>query len=68
MDVNGQLHTPAALPTGRNPRYLLSVRLVGPQNWSVRYGVEKDLLTLSGIEHRPSLYRQCNLGFYFIML
>jgi hypothetical protein len=38
MEVNGQLHAPAALPRGESPRYLLDRR---------RYGEEKNL-TLAG--------------------
>ena len=34
MGVGGQLHTPAALPTGERPR--THRRLGGPQSWSGR--------------------------------
>jgi hypothetical protein len=43
MDVNGQLHAPAALPPEKYLRYRLDRRLGGPQSRSERYGEEKDL-------------------------
>jgi hypothetical protein len=36
MGVGGQLHTPAALPPGKRPRYPLYRRLGGPQGRSER--------------------------------
>jgi hypothetical protein len=45
MDVNGQLHAPAALPT-----VSLDKRLGVLQRRSERYGVEKSLLPLLGME------------------
>jgi hypothetical protein len=39
----GQLHAPAALPPGKEPRYQLDRRLGGPQSWSGRRGEEKIL-------------------------
>jgi hypothetical protein len=54
MEVSGQLHAPAALsPGGKNPRYLLDIRLGGPQSLSGRCGEEKNL-ALPGIEAGPS--------------
>ena len=32
--MTGQFHTPAALPSGKNPRYALNRRLGGPQGRS----------------------------------
>jgi hypothetical protein len=39
---------------GMSPRYPLDRRLGGPQSRSERYGEEKNLFPLLGIEHRPS--------------
>jgi hypothetical protein len=41
--VSGQLHAPAALPPGKEPRYPLDRRLGGPQSRSGRFGEEKIL-------------------------
>jgi hypothetical protein len=41
MEVSGQLHALAALPSGRSPRYLLDKRLDWPQCRSGSCGVEK---------------------------
>jgi len=41
MEVNGQLHFPAALPTEKEPQYPLYSRLGGPQSRSGRGGEEK---------------------------
>jgi hypothetical protein len=43
MEVSGQLHAPAALPPGKEPRYALDRRLDGPQSRSGRCGEEKNL-------------------------
>jgi hypothetical protein len=44
LDGSGQLHAPAALPTGeRAPLYTLDRRLGGPQSRSGRRGEEKNL-------------------------
>jgi hypothetical protein len=40
MKVSGQLRAPDALPPGKNTRYPLDRRLVGPQSRSDSYGVE----------------------------
>jgi hypothetical protein len=44
MEVTGQLHASAALPTGKNPRYLLDKRLSGPPEpvWTL-WSTEKSL-------------------------
>jgi hypothetical protein len=39
--VSGQLYTPAVLPRGKRPRYLLDRRLGGPHRRSRRYGEVK---------------------------
>jgi hypothetical protein len=39
--VGGQLHAPAALPSGRSPRYQVDRRLGGPQSRSGRGDGEK---------------------------
>jgi len=50
MGVSGQLHTPAALPAGKNPWYPLDRRLGGPQSRSGRGGEEKHFQSPQGIE------------------
>jgi hypothetical protein len=45
MEVNGQLHAPATLPPGKEPRYPLDRRLGGPQSRSGRSGEEKNSQT-----------------------
>jgi hypothetical protein len=42
MEVNGQLHAPAALPQGKSLWYPLDRRLGGPQSRSGRGGEEKN--------------------------
>jgi hypothetical protein len=54
MDVSSQLYAPAALPLGKELPVPLDMRMGGPQSWSRRYGEEKNLLSLPGIEPRPS--------------
>jgi hypothetical protein len=64
MEVSGQFHAQAALPSRKEPQYPLDRRLGGPQSRSGRRGEEK-ILTLQGLELRPlgrpsrsqSLYR-----------
>jgi hypothetical protein len=48
MEVSGQLHAPAAMPRGKNPRYSLYRRLGGPQNRSGHCGEDKSLLAPVG--------------------
>jgi len=54
MYVSGQLHDPAALPPGKEPRYSLDRRLGGPQILSERGGEEEISHPLPGIETRSS--------------
>jgi hypothetical protein len=42
MEVSGQLHDPAALPPGKEPRYPLDRRLCGPKSRSESGGEEKN--------------------------
>jgi hypothetical protein len=49
--VSAQLHVPAALPLGKEPRYPLNRRLGGPRNRSGRLREGASLLPLPGIEH-----------------
>jgi hypothetical protein len=42
MEVSGQLHVPATLSPGKEPRYPLDRRLGGPQSRSGRDGEEKN--------------------------
>jgi hypothetical protein len=41
MEVSDWLHTPAALPPGKNPWYLPDRRLCGPQSLFGNSGVKK---------------------------
>jgi hypothetical protein len=50
MQVSGQLHSPAALSPGKEPRYLLDRRLSGPQNRSGLGGEEKNSQPQPGFE------------------
>jgi hypothetical protein len=50
MEVSGQLHTPAALPPGKDPLYPLDRRLGGPQSRSGRGVLEKNSQPPPGIE------------------
>jgi hypothetical protein len=50
MEVSGQLHTPSALPQGKNPWYPLYRRLGGPQSRSGRGGEEKNFQPLLELE------------------
>jgi hypothetical protein len=52
MEVNGQLHAAAALPTGKSPRYPLDRRLRGPQSRSGHE--EENSQPPPGIESRSS--------------
>jgi hypothetical protein len=51
LEASGQLHTPAALPQGKEPRSPLDRRLGGPQIRSGRREEQK-FLPLSGLELR----------------
>jgi hypothetical protein len=57
MEVNGQLHAPAALPPGKEPLYPLDRRLGGPQSHSGRGGEEKNSQPPPGIEHGSPIVR-----------
>jgi hypothetical protein len=50
MEVSGQLHASAALPPGKEPRFLLDRSLGGSQSWSGRGGEEKNSQPLPGLE------------------
>jgi hypothetical protein len=52
MDVNGQLHGPAALTPGKQPLYPLDRRLGGPQNRYGRVPKKKKFLPLPEVELR----------------
>jgi hypothetical protein len=41
-------------PPGKSPRYVMERRLCGPQSMSECCGLEKDILSLLGIEPRQS--------------
>jgi hypothetical protein len=49
MEVSGQFHASVALTQGNSPRYPLYMR---PHSCCGRYGEEKNLLPLTGIEPR----------------
>jgi hypothetical protein len=50
MEVSGQRHAPAALPTGKEPWYPSDRRVGEPQRRSGRGGEEKNSQLLSGLE------------------
>jgi hypothetical protein len=50
MDVCGELHVPAALPSTKEPPVPINMRLLGFQNKSRKFGEEEDILPLPGIE------------------
>jgi hypothetical protein len=50
MEVNGQLHVPAALPSGKETLVPLDRRLGGPQRRSGLGGEEKNSQLLPGLE------------------
>jgi hypothetical protein len=52
--VSSQIHAPTALPKTKSPRYPLDRSLGRPQSRSERFGEEKNLLPLPGIESQPS--------------
>jgi hypothetical protein len=54
MEMSIQLHASAALIRGKSPRYPLNRRLGGPQSRSGDCGVNKNCLSVPGIEPRPS--------------
>jgi hypothetical protein len=57
MEVNGQLHTPAALPQGKNLRHPLGRRLGGPQSRSGHGVKEKNSQPPPGIEPRSLILK-----------
>jgi hypothetical protein len=48
--MNGQLHIPPALPTGKEPVILIDKRLGGTQSWHGRGVEEKNSHPLPGLE------------------
>jgi hypothetical protein len=52
MKVSGQVHSPATLQREKGPRYPLDGRLGGFPDQCGRYGEEKNLLPLLGVESR----------------
>ena len=50
MGTNGQLQASAALPQGKHRRYQITRKVGEPQGWSGRFGDNKILLPLTGIE------------------
>jgi hypothetical protein len=50
MEMIGQLHAPAALLPGKEPRYPLGRRMGGPQNRCGHGGEEKNSQPLPGLE------------------
>jgi hypothetical protein len=49
MEVGVQLHAPAAVAPGKNPKNPLNIRLGGGQSQSGHVGKEKNLLPLTEI-------------------
>ena len=65
-EVGGQLQAPVELTSGQSPWYPLRRRLAGPKNWSGRFGEQKNLFSMPGIEPRflgrgalSMVYRLC---------
>jgi hypothetical protein len=56
MELSGYVHASAALPIGKNPLYLLSRMLDGPQSRSGRFVIEKKIIFPIGfrIPDRPT--------------
>jgi len=64
MDVNGQHHTPTALPLFRNPDTHLNRVVGGPQSRSGWLEEKKYILSLPGFKHHvfyPVVSRKCVL-------
>jgi hypothetical protein len=55
--VSCQLHAPAALPTGKSPRYSLDRRLGGPHSRSRGGGEEKTSLPVPSLPRRGNEHR-----------
>jgi len=64
MEVSGELHVTAALPPGKEPRYLLDRRVCGPQSCSGCGGEEKNSQPTPGIEY-VTVCMKISLGFKF---
>jgi hypothetical protein len=54
MDESGQRQAPAVLTSEESSQYLLNRKIGGSQNRSGQYGGDNNLLSLPGIEQRPS--------------
>jgi hypothetical protein len=50
MEISSQIDGPTALPLEKGPSYFLSTKLGTPQRPSGRFGEEKNLWLLPGIE------------------
>jgi len=52
MDVSDQLHAPATLPKETISRFPLNNKLGGPQNVSGRFGAQRGIVALPGMQQR----------------
>jgi len=52
MEVTDKSHVSTALPPEQDPAYQLNMKLGGPRRRSERFGEEKTLLLLPGLERR----------------
>jgi hypothetical protein len=55
MEVRCLLHVPATFYPGKSHWYPLSKRLGKPQNQTGRFGEEKNILPVTGLEPWPSM-------------
>jgi hypothetical protein len=63
MEVSGKFHAPAALPPGKNPWYLMDMRMSRPQSRSERSGEGKKFPTPVG--NRISIVQPVAESLYF---
>jgi hypothetical protein len=55
MDVRDQLHAPVTLPKGTISPFPLKKKLGGPQNMSGRFGAQRGIVVLPGMQQRIDL-------------
>jgi hypothetical protein len=55
MDVSDQLHAPATLPKGKISWFPLNKKLDGPKNMSRRFGAQRGIVALPGMQRRIDL-------------
>ena len=55
MDLRDQLHAPVTLPKGKISRFPLNKKLGGPHNMSGRFGAQRGIVVLPGMQQRIDL-------------